>query len=204
MSRPKFCLQPSENGFTIVELVIVLVLIGIVTTALYSFFNNSTAQYFGLQTDSTAFTDLASQSQRLANVLRGLTDVVTPNSNDITVYAYFSPNNTYVSLIRYYLGNSNKILYADVTPMTANPPIGTPITTNKRTFVVIDNFSQISGVNLFNYLDSAGNILAMPITDEHLIKGIQINLSVPSPAPSPTAKQSMSLNVSLRNRKTNL
>lgn len=201
MSRHKL---NTETGFTIAELTIAIVLIGIVSTTMFSFFNTSISQYFGLQANATEFTDLASNSQRLANVLRGTTDIVTPNSNDITVYAYFAPNNNYVSLISYYLGDNDTKLYADVTPMTANPPNGTPVTANKRTFVVIDHFSKSTSVGLFEYLDANGGLIAMPVADQRTIKNIRINLGVPAVAPNPNSTQNMSLTVSLRNRKTNL
>ncbi|MEO8862794.1 MAG: prepilin-type N-terminal cleavage/methylation domain-containing protein [Candidatus Saccharimonadales bacterium] len=193
-----------QLGFTLVELMITISVSAIVASGMYVFFNTSFNQYLALQSNSSQFTDLAAQSQRLANVLRGLTDIITPGSNDLTVYAYFAPNNTYVSVIRYYLVNNGKTLMADVTPMSADPPIGSPITAKKRTFTIIGGFSNAPGVNLFNYLDSSGAIIPMPLVDQHIVKGIQINLSVPTSSGGPNGNQAMSLNVSLRNRKTNL
>lgn len=194
----------TNQGFTIVELVITLLLLSIVTTVAYTFFNTTLTRYLGLQRNSSAFTDLASQSQRIANVLRGSTDIISFSTNDLTVYAYFFPNNNYVSQVRYYLNPTKTVLYADVTPMSTNPPLGTPVTANKKTYTIIRNFYQPSGTNLFTYLDSGGNAMTMPIADQHTIKGVRINLAVPADNPTPNAAQSLSLTVSLRNRKTNL
>lgn len=204
MFRLKSLNNKDQSGFTIAELIIGIVLVGVVSTIAYTLLNTNLSQYLYLQKDGTAFTDLASQSQRLANILRGSTDIVDAQNNEVTVYAYFFPNNTYVSKIRYYLNAQGTILYADVTPMTSNPPVGTPITANKKTFTIIPIFYKSSSVNLFKYLDAAGNTLAVPVSDLHIIKGLTINLAVPGDKSSNTTSQSMSLTVSLRNRKTNL
>jgi len=190
-----------QEGFTIVELTMVIVMIGLLVGTFYVFFNNSLSQYLTLQKDGSDFTDLAYQSQRIGNVLRGTTDIVSETADDITCYAYFSPNDTYVSLIHYYKTAGNAQMLADVTPMSANPPIGTPITAQKKTFKIINNFYQSPSLSTFVYLDETGATLALPIADEHTIKGIQVNLAVKG---AHNSDQAVSLQVSLRNRKTNL
>jgi len=193
-----------ESGFTIVELSIVLVLAALVSITAYSFFNTSLNQYTALQQNGTTFAQLAAQSQRIANVARGITGFVSANNNDMQAYAYFAPDDTYVSLIHYYLDANSTVLYADVTPMTANPPTGTLLTAQKRTYTVIDNFYTFPGVNLFNYLDSGNVAISVPVSDLNSIKAIKINLAVPSNAPTKNSNQQLSLQVNLRNRKTNL
>ena len=194
----------SEKGFTVVELTISLIIAFLVSLTAYSIFTTLLNQYFGEQADGSEFTNLALESQRVANVVRGLTDVVSDSANDLTIDAYFAPNDTYVSQIHYYLSANAKTLYADVTPMTANPPIGTLLTGQKATYKIIDNYYQLAGLPLFNYLDAAGNTLSLPIADEHSIKQIQVNLAVPAPFPTAAGNQRISIQVSLRNRKTNL
>jgi len=194
--------RTAQSGFTLVELLTVMALIGLISGMMFLFFNNTFTQYFALQKDGSNFTDLATQSQRIGNVLRGATDFISEASDDVEVYAYFAPSDTYVSQIHYYENADNTKLMADVTHMTANPPIGTPIAASKQTYTIIPNFYQAPGVNLFTYLDASGNTLSLPIADEHTIKGIQVNLAAQTSSPS--ANQTMSLQVSLRNRKTNL
>jgi len=178
-----------------------MVVAGLLAITFYSLVNNSFIQYFSLQKDGTEFTELASQSQRLANVLRGTTDIVSESSNDITCYAYFSPNDAYVSQIHYYKNANNTQLLADVTPMSANPPTGALLTAQKKTFTIISDFYQSPTLNTFAYLDDSGAVMSLPITDEHTIKGIQVNLAARG---AHNSDQAISLQVSLRNRKTNL
>ena len=193
-----------QHGFTVIELLMAIVLTGIVTTGVFTFFNTQANQYFKLNTDSQNYSDLAVQSQRIAKVLRGLTDITVANDNDITVYAYFSPRDNTVSQIRYYKNAAATTLYADVTPLTANPPSGTLLTAQKKTYTIIPNFFTVTGSKLFTYLDSTGWTIATPISDLHTIKGVKINLAVPAKNPGPNGNTSMTLQVSLRNRKTNL
>ena len=194
----------SSDGFTIVELSMVMILIAIISTATYTFINTSTSQYLALQQDGIVFGDLAFQSQRIAQVVRGLTDISQASADEITMYAYFYPKDTYASLIRYYTDSTKTTLYADVTTMTANPPIGTPIASTKKTYTIIRPFYAPTGISTFTYLDSFGATLPMPITDLHTIKEIKITLAVPVKAPVVKGNDSISLLVSLRNRKTNL
>jgi prepilin-type N-terminal cleavage/methylation domain-containing protein len=194
----------SEAGFTLVELTVVIVMIGIIIVPVYTFFNTSLNQYISLQVEGTSMTDLAAQTQRLANVLRSTTGIISVTANDIDCYAYFAPSDTYASQIHYYKTTGNKKLLADVTRMSANPPLGTPIPATKQTFTIIDNFYQLSGVNTFTYLDASGVTMALPITDLRTIKGIQVTLASPGGNLSKTSHQTMTLQVSLRNRKTNL
>jgi len=137
-------------------------------------------------------------------VLRGTTDITTIANNDLLFYSYFSPNDANVSQIHYYMSANGKQLLADVTPMTANPPSGTLITAQKQTFVIVTSWFQLPGVNLFNYLDASGSIMPLPISDLHTIKGIQVNLASPTKAPSGTGNDAITIQVMLRNRKTNL
>jgi prepilin-type N-terminal cleavage/methylation domain-containing protein len=194
----------TSRGFTLVELMVVMVLVGVLSVAFVTFFSTSITQYLALHQDSLAIGELSIKSQRIAKVLRGSTDIISATSTDLSVYAYFYPNDAYVSQIRYYKSADAKILYADVTPMTQNPPLGTPITAQKQTFTIINNFYNLAGVNTFEYLDSSNATLAMPISDLRTIKGIRINLAEPYSSSISQGSNPMSLVVSLRNRKTNL
>ncbi len=196
--------RSEQGGFTLPELVVVMVVIGVIIAAMFTFLTGSTKRYFALQKDGTAFGSLAGETQRIASVLRGLTDITVATNDEITAYAYFYPTDTYVSIVRYYKTTDNKQLLADVTPMTANPPIGTPITANKKTYTIIPTLYSGTSVTTFVYLDSSGAQLSTPISDLHTIKGIKISLVAPADTVTDGASTTMSLQVSLRNRKTNL
>jgi prepilin-type N-terminal cleavage/methylation domain-containing protein len=196
--------QPAqeETGFTLPELLIVISLVGIVFITFSSFFTNYLILYSKYQQDAGNFTELANQSQRIADVLRGLTDITSESANSLTAYAYFSPADTYTSQVSYYLNTAGTAVMVDVTPMTANPPIGTLITASKKTYTIISKYYQVPGGSLFGYYDASGTALALPISDEHSIMEIQVNLAEPG---SHTSKgQTLSITLSLRNRKTNL
>ncbi len=192
-----------ENaGFSLVELLVVISLIGIIFATFSSFFTNYLILYSKYQQDSLNFSEMAQQSQRVAQVLRGLTDIVSESANDLTVYAYFSPADTYVSLTHYYLAQGGTKLMVDVTPMTANPPTGTPIAGQTKTYTIINNYYQAPGSSLFTYYDASGASLTPPVSDEHTILQIQVNLA--EPVSHGSKGQNLSVTVSLRNRKTNL
>ena len=181
-----------------------MVIVAVLATAFITFFSTSINQYLALHQDSTNIGDLAIKSQRIAKILRGSTDIISAASTDLSVYAYFTPLDTYVSQIRYYKNATGTVLLADITPMTSNPPIGSPITASKQTYTIIDNFYSLPGVDTFQYLDSLNTPLPLPISDLKTIKGIQINLAEPFTTTIAQGSNPMSLIVSLRNRKTNL
>ncbi|HVS58658.1 MAG TPA: prepilin-type N-terminal cleavage/methylation domain-containing protein [Candidatus Saccharimonadales bacterium] len=198
MSVPKLLHRPKEAGFTLVELVVVMVIILLVSTSFYEFFRADLGNYLDLQKTASNFTDLASESERLAQVLRGITGVVSASGTDLTAYAYFSPSDTYVSEIHYYLNSSQTALMADVTRMTANPPIGTPISGSTTTYTIIPNFKQPAATTLFVYFDSTNTQLGVPVADVTTIQQIQTNLGVATAQGG--SSQPISLEVSLRNK----
>jgi len=195
--------ERSQQGFTLVELLICMVIMAIVGLMFLVFFKSVLFDYLDLQGDASSLTQLSSQEMRVATVLRGLSQVTSANTNSLTLYSYFYPSDTYESLVNYYLQTTNgtTALMASVTPMTANPPIGTPITNEEQTYTIISNYYQASGTNLFTYLDENGNPLSLPISDLETIKGIQISLATPL---SNHSDQTLQVQVSLRNMKTNL
>lgn len=202
MSHHNHAPREKEAAFTLVELMVVISVVAVMFISFGTFFTNYLILYSKYQKDGSSFTELASQSQRIADVLRGVTDIVSASANDLSAYAYFSPQDNYVSLVHYYLNNNGTAIMVDVTPMTANPPVGTPITAQKKTYTIITNYYQAPGGSLFNYYDASGTLMSLPVSDEHSIIEIQVNLAEPG---SHTQNgQTLSTTVSLRNRKTNL
>lgn len=204
MSQRRRC-EPKgkETGFTLVELLVSITLIAIIGSTFLIFFKSSLFNYLDLQKDATSFTQLDTQVARVSNVLRSSTGIVSVDANDLVVYAYFYPSDIYVSLLHYYVATTSgvKQLKADLTPMTANPPIGSPITAQQRTFVVIDNLYLPNGTNMFDYFGAGNTQLSLPISDLQTIKSIRVNLAAQT---ARGGNQAINLQVSLRNRKTNL
>lgn len=194
----------NQSGFTIIEVIIALVLSGLVATLIFTFFGTTINQYFALQADGLSFGGLSAQSQRVAAVTRGLTEVADAKDDELTMYAYFSPRDSTISMVRYYKSTDGTKLLADVTPMTANLPSGTPITADKKTYTIIDPFYTPAGVKTFEYFDSGGTQITTPVTDKNTIQQIKITLASPSKAPTSSGYNLISVQVSLRNRKINL
>lgn len=197
-------LRRNQSGFTLVELTVVIVMIGIIIVPAYTFFNTSFSQYISLQKEGSGLSDLTTQSQRIATVLRGVTAINSASADSIDCYAYFAPSDNYVSRIRYYKNAGNTQMFADVTRMTSNPPIGTEVPDSLETFKIINNFYQAGGVQTFSYQDEAGANLPLPISDLKRIKGIKVSLAVPAGNLSDNSNQTISVQVNLRNRKLNL
>ncbi len=194
--------KSNSQGFTLVELLVVILLVVVIFTSFASFFTNYLILYSKYQKDGMAYSELSQQSQRISDVIRGLTDIVSASNNDITIYAYFSPADAYVSQVRYYLANSNKTLMVDVTPMSSNPPNGTLLTAKKKTYTIISNFYLPTNGKIFTYYDAGGTALSVPLTDQHTVLSIKVDIASPS-SKNPSG-QTLSTTVSLRNRKTNL
>lgn len=193
---------PSQDGFTIVELLVSMTILAVVMLTFLVFFKSALFDYLDLQSDATNLTELTTEEERLANVIRGLTAINSATANNLSVYAYFNPNDTYVSLVDYYLqqnGNATQLM-ASVTPMTANPPVGTPITSEAHTYTIMDDFYEPSGGSLFTYLNNNFTAMTLPISDLEDIDGVQINLATPL---ANGGSQSLPVQVSLRNRDTN-
>lgn len=188
-----------QAGFTLVELMVSIALVAVVSMIFTTLFISTFKNYLSIQKDGTAMTQLAAQANRVATVVRGVTDIVSADANDLVIYAYFYPSDAYVSEVHYYVANGQ--LLADVTPMTANPPTGTLETDKARTYTIIDNYYQAAGTNLFTYLNSVNTTLATPLTDTAPVSSVQITLAVPQ---ADNGSQTLQVLVSLRNRKTNL
>lgn len=190
----------SSAGFTLVELMVVIMVIGVLFATFAEFFNNNLILFFNQQQNSMNLTELQNESQRIGDVLRGTYDIISAQPNYLSVYAYFSPVDNYVSIVDYYLNSAGNQLLASVTPMTANPPIGTPITAETKVYTIISNYNSQNGMSLFTYYDANNNILTPPISDERSIINIGINLAEPIYR-SQTQAQTLNLYVTLRNRK---
>jgi prepilin-type N-terminal cleavage/methylation domain-containing protein len=194
-------LANKQHGFTLVELLVVIAVVGVVAGAFFHFFVVNYDEYIHLQADASGSSAIATQSQRIASVVRGATGIIAASPNDLQIYAYFYPTDTYVSIVHYYLNSTSTVLYTDVTPMSSNPPLGTPLTSQLQTYTIISNFYEPNGVSLFTYLDASNTALTSPISDLNAIKEIQVNLAIRT---SGNTDQTLNLLVDLRNRKTNL
>jgi prepilin-type N-terminal cleavage/methylation domain-containing protein len=192
-------LSHKQKGFTIVELVLVTSIVSIIVVLFYSVFVGSFNNFLAMQTDAVKFNDLSSQTQRIARIMRGATDVLEATPTSATVYAYFSPRDNVVSKVKYYVSGTQ--LKADITPMSSAPPVGTPQTAQMKSYVIIEKID--TSTSPFDYLDSAGNSLGT-VSNLRDVKGMKITITVPPTKLATVKPTTLQVSVSLRNRKTNL
>jgi prepilin-type N-terminal cleavage/methylation domain-containing protein len=196
--------RKDKRGLTLTELIVVMGIMSGLLVTVYVFTSSTISSFMQLQAEGLARSKLADGSFRLTKVLRGIDYIESANSDTITAYSYFAPNDQYTSKIRYYLNGPQDKLLAEVTPMTADYPIGTLLTAQTRTVTVIDNFVKLAGEPTFKYYDSVLNELTSPVSDASAIKNISVNLFVKRYKEVPTKYVSTDVMVNLRNRKTNL
>jgi prepilin-type N-terminal cleavage/methylation domain-containing protein len=190
-----------QKGFTLIELMIVIVVVAVLFATFGVFFNNTLISFLDQQQNSVELTQLQVESTRLGDVIRGATGIVNASNNNLELYSYFNLSDQYVSLVDYYLNSSDSELLASVTPMSANPPIGQPITSETKTYVIISKYDYVPNSSLFTYYGLGQNQLFPPISDNNLIISVGVNLASPI-AGSNNKNQALDLVVSLRNRNT--
>jgi prepilin-type N-terminal cleavage/methylation domain-containing protein len=193
-----------QSGFTVTELLIVMMISSFLLITLYLFTSSSVNSFMQLQADGLAHSKLADGSFRVIRVIRGMNYIESANTDTITAYSYFAPNDQYTSKIRYYLNGTQDKLLAEVTPMTADYPTGTLITAQTKTVTIIDKFYKVAGVPTFVYYDANYDELASPVTDLQSIKNISVQLQVKKYDSNANDYVSSKVTVSLRNRKSNL
>lgn len=192
-----------ESGFTLAETMIVILLIGLVSSLIFSIFSSTFLGYLKLQSQASTVGQLSFQSNRVTNVLRSTIGIESANDNDLTVFAYFYPSDAYASKVHYYVKDNGdkKMLLADLTPMDGNPPTGVPDLTKKKTLQIVDDLYLPTGTKLFTYLNAGNSPISTPVPSTDTIKSIRLNLGA-----SLDKKNSQNLDVQIviRNRKSNL
>lgn len=153
-----------------------------------------------MQAQSNTSTELSALSARIGKVVRGTTNIIEAQDNTLIIYGYFSPQDTVVKKIRYYISGSN--LNIGVTPPSGTAPnytyiAGDEVITTSRVDLVM------AGVPMFKYYDDAGNLLPNGFAVSQ-VKAVGIYV-----AANPRVKQlsvpvAVTTRVTLRNFKTNL
>jgi len=190
----------NEHGYSLLELIVVIVITGAIAVPLSTFAIKGLSSYTYLEAQSNTSIELNTLSNRIAKVIRGANIVDTAQPNTLTVYGYFSPQDTTIKKIRYFIQGTN--LNIGVTPPSGTAPnyfydpASEVITTTR-----ID--LAMGGKPLFTYYDDAGNQLSGAFLTGQ-VKNVGIFVSA-----NPKAKQvpvpiSLSTRVTLRNLKTNL
>jgi prepilin-type N-terminal cleavage/methylation domain-containing protein len=190
----------NQRGYSLVELLVVISLTAMIAVPLIIFSSKGLTSYEFLQAQSDTSTDLSSLSQRIGKVVRGATGIITAQSNTLTMYGYFSPADTEVKKIRYFISGRN--LNIGVTrPDSATQPY----TYNNYPEVITTTRVDLSmGSNpMFTYYDDAGNLLSGGFTTGQ-VKAVGLYVAANPRLNQLPVPISLTTRVTLRNFKTNL
>lgn len=193
-------LSDGVMGYTLIELLVVVVIVGILTIPLSNFLIQGLQSYQYLQDESNTSIELSTLSERIAKVVRGATNVVTAQGNTLTIYGYFSPQDTVVKQIRYFVNGNN--LEIGVTPPSGTAPNYTyPVANEVVTVVRVD--LAMGATPMFTYYDSSGNVLPNGFSTGQ-IDAIGIYVAANPNINRLNVPIVVSTRVTLRNFKTNL
>ncbi|MFI5240161.1 MAG: type II secretion system protein J [Candidatus Saccharimonadia bacterium] len=189
-----------QHGYTLLELIIVVVITSMLTLVLGTFLVNSlnTFQYATAQTNSA--NDVLGILDRVGKVVRGATKVVSTGTSSLTIYGYFSPRDSVPDQITYAV--SGTTFQSTDIPASGTGPNYTYNAANGTTKTLTSNLA-VGSTPIFTYYDDLGNQLTGSFTTGQ-VKQIGIYIAVnPQPARVPIAIGNQ-IRVSLRNMKTNL
>ena len=190
----------SQAGYSLLELIVSMVIIGGITVPLSTFIINGMKSYQFLQAQSDTSTELGSLSNRISRVVRGTTGIIDAQTNTLTIYAYFSPQDTVVKKVRYFISGSN--LNIGVTPPTGIAPTFTYNASDEVIKTV--RLDLVMGSNsLFTYYDDAGNQLTSGFQTSQ-IKQVGLYVAANGSTKLVTVPIAVQTRVTLRNFKTNL
>ncbi|MBW4060990.1 prepilin-type N-terminal cleavage/methylation domain-containing protein [Candidatus Saccharibacteria bacterium] len=190
----------SESGYSLLELLIVIVITGLIALPLSTFLIKGLSSYNFIQAQSDTALELQTLSDRVTKVVRGATSLDTASPDTLIVYAYFSPQDTVIDKVRYFVNGTN--LNIGVTPPTGTAPSYTYLPANEKFYTTRIDLAM-GTASLFTYYDDADNLLTGSFLPSQVK---EVGLYV---AANPNAKQvpvpiSISTKVTLRNLKTNL
>jgi prepilin-type N-terminal cleavage/methylation domain-containing protein len=189
-----------ETGYSLLELIVAMAIIGAISVPLGTFIIKGMSSYQFLQAQSDTSTELGSLSARISRVMRGTTGIVDAQPNTLTILAYFSPQDSVVKQIRYFItGNTLSI---GVTPPTGSAPNYTYNSSDEVIKTVRIDLSMGSNA-LFSYYDDAGNELTSGFQVSQ-VKQIGIYVAADGNTRSVTVPIAVQTRITLRNFKTNL
>ncbi|QQR52621.1 prepilin-type N-terminal cleavage/methylation domain-containing protein [bacterium] len=190
----------NQRGYSLLELIIVISLMSVVAIPLIMFTSRGIASYEFMQLQSDTSTDLSILSQRMGKVIRGTTNVIDAQNNSLTIYGYFSPQDTIVKKIRYFINGTH--LNIGVTPPTGTAPnytynVADEVVTTTRVDLAM------GGQSMFTYYDDTGTILPNGFAVSQ-IKAIGLYVAANPDTTRLSVPISLTTRVTLRNFKTNL
>lgn len=148
--------RTAEQGFTITELLVVMVVIGIISGLVYVFFSRSLIDFIRVQAANITAVDQSYTIGRIEQVLRGVNKVEDAQANTLTVYTYFSPTDTTPSKVVYTYDAASKQLRVSHILASGTAPDYTYNAANAVNRVILSGLVQTKP--LFSYADRLGGV----------------------------------------------
>ncbi|HVQ44044.1 MAG TPA: prepilin-type N-terminal cleavage/methylation domain-containing protein [Candidatus Saccharimonadia bacterium] len=189
-----------QGGYSLIELLVVMTLTAMIAVPLVMFSYKGLTSYAFLQAQSDTSTELSTLSARIGKVLRGTTGVLSAQPNTVTVYGYFSPADTVIKKIRYYISGNNLVIGV-TDPDSAAIPATYNNNPEKPTITRVD--LAMGSNTMFTYYDDAGNVLSPGFATSQ-VRAIGIYVAANPKAKQLSVPVSLTTRVTLRNFKTNL
>lgn len=188
-----------KSGFTLIELVVVIALLGIFVVMLSSFVASGYKSYrLGRErvVANEAVTKAVSDFEKIA---RGATRVLVADDQNIVFYAYLKgDNNPSPSKIGYY--TTGNIFYRSmIKPVVSGQDILYPDADKVETKLAQD----LTAPATFQFYSDANIELALPLQLD-VIKAARITLTVDKDVAAPPEAATQSTLIEFRNLKTNL
>ncbi len=193
--------RKKNAGFTIPELLVVIVISGIVLAVFTNFFTSAYISYLNLHENALRSNEVSSALQRISKVARGSHTILEAEQDSFTAYAYFTPRDSTLSKVRFYYDTNKKSLMAGVIPATGNSPDFTYNQADEQSITMVRNIE--GGYNFFEYLNSQWQPDTFDAVTFKDIKGVRIKLTT-TQLDGNRAPITVETAVSLRNRKSNL
>ncbi len=188
-----------KNGFSLMEMIVTVVLVGILGLIIASLYTSGNKQY-RLGTKRIALNEQAAIAARdFEKMSRGTTAIISANSNNLTFYSYLKGDtNPAPSKISYYLDGNSLYRYS-ISPIIA-----------ENTFIYPDSQKEIKkiaenviSVNLFKYYNDANSELEFPIQND-VVRLIKMSIEIDNDINASPESAEQSTAVQLRNLKNNL
>lgn len=192
--------KSQEAGFSMIELLIVAVVLGIMSGVIFVFFNTSIVSFFRIQESAILTSNQTSAIYRMGQVIRSATRITEATDSAITMYAYFSPQDSTLSQVRYNYNSATKSLEVERIRATGTAPNYTYPVANKETRQILTNVQLQTPI--FSYRDALGSTGPFDATTYQDIKSVTLDIKT-----NGTRKvngSEMKLQLSIRTRKTNL
>jgi hypothetical protein len=191
----------TSKGFTIAELMMVVIITSVAIVVFNSFFSDSLQSYLNLQNNTVNTNTVSGALQRSSRVIRGMSTIVDAQPNILTGFAYFTPRDNTLSKVRYYYESNTSSFKVGVTPATGSAPNYTYDADDEIISTIADNITGTGSI--FTYLDGTNTPQNFTSDAYKDIRAIKISLTGETEGDMQTSVN-LSTTVSLRNRKTNL